>query len=186
MSTTLGDDWKSLFDIICDYCRKPLFFWDQKPAPFYTYDPLSPNLKGKPIYDADDLQVGALYTEGNSKLLEKFFKRVLGKSELKFAFFGDQYITDVYSSSTNEDWDGFAVVEELMMFDNSFGDGVDPQLVKNDLYWGKDSYFVDQVEEGKRPKRSYFISQVEECARYLLPLMKNIRHWMPEEDEKKL
>jgi len=28
MTTTLGDDWRSFFDIICCYCRKPLFFWD--------------------------------------------------------------------------------------------------------------------------------------------------------------
>lgn len=28
MTATLGDDWRSFFDVVCCYCRKPLFFWD--------------------------------------------------------------------------------------------------------------------------------------------------------------
>lgn len=28
MTATLGDDWRSFFDVLCCYCRKPLFFWD--------------------------------------------------------------------------------------------------------------------------------------------------------------
>lgn len=28
MTTTLGEDWRTFFDVICCYCRKPLFFWD--------------------------------------------------------------------------------------------------------------------------------------------------------------
>lgn len=55
MTATLGDDWRSFFDVICCACRKPLYFWDMKPAPFYVYDPKSPNLKGKPILDAAEL-----------------------------------------------------------------------------------------------------------------------------------
>jgi hypothetical protein len=37
--------------------------------------------------------------------------------ELRVAFFGDQYITDVYASSLNPGWDGIAVVEELSLYD---------------------------------------------------------------------
>ena len=46
MTATLGDDWKTFFDVVCCYCRKPLYFWDQKPSPFFTYDPSQLNLKG--------------------------------------------------------------------------------------------------------------------------------------------
>lgn len=90
MTSTLGDDWRSFFDIVCCYCRKPLFFWDQKPSPFYTYDPSKPNLQGKTITTADDLVIapGEIYTEGNSKILTHHFEKMLGGS-VRVAFFGD-------------------------------------------------------------------------------------------------
>lgn len=60
------------------------------------------------------------------------------------AFFGDQYITDVFASSTNPGWDGFAVVEELSQYDRSLEGGVDPSEIKYDKFWGKDTYFVEK------------------------------------------
>lgn len=62
MSTTLGDDWRSFFDIICCYCRKPLFFWDQKIDPFYELDESKANFKGKAITDPFALKEGRIYT----------------------------------------------------------------------------------------------------------------------------
>lgn len=69
MTATLGDDWRSFFDVICCACRKPLFFWDQKPAPFYPHDPKALNLKGRPILDQAEMTAtpGETYIEGNSK-----------------------------------------------------------------------------------------------------------------------
>jgi hypothetical protein len=52
MTATLGEDWRSFFDVVCCYCRKPLYFWDQKPSPFFTLDKSKLNLKGKAIDDA--------------------------------------------------------------------------------------------------------------------------------------
>jgi hypothetical protein len=57
MTATLGDDWRSFFDVVCMACRKPLYFWDMKPAPFYPYDPKAPNMKGKPIIDASQMSL---------------------------------------------------------------------------------------------------------------------------------
>jgi hypothetical protein len=31
-------------------------------------------------------------------------------------------------------------------------------MIENDAYWGKDTYFIEQSADGKRPKRSYFVS----------------------------
>jgi hypothetical protein len=102
---------------------------------------------------------GEIYTEGNSKLLTHYFKKTLGiEGEIRVAFFGDQYITDVHASSSNPGWDGFAVVEELSLYDPSLTYGKDPQFIPYDKYWGKDTYFVETSEDGKRPRRSYFIS----------------------------
>jgi len=98
--------------------------------------------------------------------------------ELRVAFFGDQYITDVHASSSNPGWDGFAVVEELSRYDSTLEGDQDAELIKYDKYWGEDTYFVEKSEDGKRLKRSYFISQLEDCARYMLPFVRNIDLWM--------
>ena len=94
MTATLGDDWRQFFDVVCCYCRKPLFFWDQKPSPFYTYDPSSKMLRGQQLLNGEEMsdRPGEIYTEGNSKILTNYFKRILKKNhdqELRVAFFGD-------------------------------------------------------------------------------------------------
>jgi HAD superfamily 5'-nucleotidase-like hydrolase len=94
MTATLGDDWRQFFDVVCCYCRKPLFFWDQKPSPFYTYDPSSKMLRGQQLFHGEEMsdRPGEIYTEGNSKTLTNYFKRLLKLShdqELRVAFFGD-------------------------------------------------------------------------------------------------
>lgn len=58
MTATLGEDWRSYFDIVCCYCRKPLFFWDVKTDPFYELDLDALNLKGRPINDPELLIQG--------------------------------------------------------------------------------------------------------------------------------
>ncbi len=77
----------------------------------------------------------------------------------------------------NEGWHSFAIIEELMLFDPSYSEGVDPKLVRYDKYWG-DNYFFELEDDGKIVKRNYFIANLEECARYALPLIKNIKNWM--------
>ncbi|CDW90182.1 UNKNOWN [Stylonychia lemnae] len=181
MTATLGDDWKDFFDIVCCYCRKPLFFWDIKTDPFFELDQSKANQKGKAIVDQSELKQGTTYTQGNSRILTEYFKRVLQKEDIRVAFFGDQYISDVYSSSLNENWDAFAVVEEMNHYDDRYCEGVSPLLMKYEQYWGE-SYFIEKSLDGKRIKKNYFISQVEDCARYMLPLMKNINLMMGDSD----
>ena len=62
MTATLGDDWRDFFDIICSYCRKPLFFWDVKTDPFFELDESKANYKGKAITDPNELVLGKTYT----------------------------------------------------------------------------------------------------------------------------
>jgi hypothetical protein len=74
LKATLGERWNEIFDIVCSYCRKPIFFWDQKVLPpFYKLDKSKANFKGKPILNPDDIQNGKIYLEGNSKLLKQYF-----------------------------------------------------------------------------------------------------------------
>lgn len=115
------------------------------------------------MFNADEMPdtPGEIYTEGHSKILTNYFKKILKLShddELRVAFFGDQYITDVHASSSNPGWDGFAVVEELAWYDSNLLYGTDSRMVEYDSFWGKDTYFVEKQESGLRPKRSYFVS----------------------------
>ena len=176
MRATLGEDWRTFFDIICSNARKPLFFWDQKFDPFYEIDTTKANYKGRELDGAHELKEGENYIFGNSKTLTGFFKRITHKEQVRVAFFGDQYITDVYSSSLHPNWDGIAVVEELLLYDDSYAEGVDPEMIPLSPLWGGD-YFLDKDEAGNI-KRNYFIAQLEDCARYMLPLVKNIKHWI--------
>lgn len=71
MKQTLGEKWKDLFDIICSYCRKPMFFeQDTKDrSAFYALDTTKKNYKGKEITHADDLLPGEIHIEGNVRIL---------------------------------------------------------------------------------------------------------------------
>jgi len=125
MTVTLGEDWENFFDLICCHTRKPLFFHSQT-HPFHPHDSSRLNLKGDAIHSHDDLEEGMKYIEGNSYMLTEFFKKVLIKDEVKVAYFGDNYITDTYASSQMPNWHGFAIIEEMVFYDSSYTEGVDP------------------------------------------------------------
>lgn len=63
---------------------------------------------------------GDVLIEGNFKLVESFFSSELDKKDIKFAFFGDHYLTDVECSAACKgdfSWDAIAVIEELSLYD---------------------------------------------------------------------
>ena len=106
---------------------------------------------------ADELMEGEIHIEGNAKTLEQFFEKKVGRSNLKYAFFGDQYISDVHASSTNANWDGFAVIEELLFYNMDLAEGIDPRILSYEEYWGPHYFFDDDPKTGKA-KRNYFIA----------------------------
>lgn len=53
MSSTLGSEWKSYFDICVANARKPLFYRAENP--FYDYDPTAETRKGKKVTDCQNL-----------------------------------------------------------------------------------------------------------------------------------
>ena len=54
--------------------------------------------------------------EGNSNLIEEYFKN--SSEDIKVAFFGDHYMSDVHYSSAVS-WDAIAIIEEMAQFDSS-------------------------------------------------------------------
>ena len=69
------------------------------------------------------------------------------------------------------------MIEELVFYDMGFAEGIDPRLLSYEEYWGP-HYFFDECEKTGKIKRNYFIAKLEKHARYALPLIKNIKHWM--------
>ena len=93
MTATLGEDWRNFFDFVSICAMKPHYFQhDQYKSPFREFD--YETLRETVVKELED---GKTYSYGNNKLLEAHFEKKLGKKNLKCAFFGDQYIGDVYA-----------------------------------------------------------------------------------------
>ena len=105
-------------------------------------------------------------------------------ARLKHRFDG----ADVDKSGTLEAEELVAVIEELQEHDKSLNDGKDPHLLKTERYWGP-SYFTDEVPAAvgasswwstpaKTVKRNFFVAEAEKTARYALPFVWNISHFI--------
>lgn len=99
MTQTLGADWRSLFDLSFVNAQKPSFFVKPNQT-CYSIDPTTENQKGSVIADSEGLKRGDVVIEGNFKLVEGFFASELKKDNIRFAFFGDHYLTDVECSAS--------------------------------------------------------------------------------------
>jgi len=72
MSTTLGEDWRSFFNMVFCDCRKPNFFKGE--AAMYEADPNVINFKGKPVSELKEDSKNVTYLEGNSEMLNEYLK----------------------------------------------------------------------------------------------------------------
>ena len=52
-------------------------------------DQTQPTLRGKAVKEAEEMEEGQVYTEGNSKVLTHFFKRITKLQHVRIAYFGD-------------------------------------------------------------------------------------------------
>lgn len=139
-------------------------------------------MKGHPIHNGKSLNKGDSYLEGNSFVLTDYFKHVLGKDDIKIAFFGDNYISDCYESAVNDGWDAIAIVEEMTLYDIDYCEGKDPELLNFQKLWTND-YFLHKTSENVF-KKNYFVAKMEECCRYALPLIKNMKLFMQADHHK--
>ncbi|WAR09332.1 NT5D1-like protein [Mya arenaria] len=97
-SATLGEDWKSYFDIIVSNARKPGFFQDHKPFLSLDYN---------------SLQQHGVYSSGNHSDLEKFISKLTGADKPKVVYFGDSLCSDAFPVKTLTNWDLILVLEEM-------------------------------------------------------------------------
>ena len=77
-----------------------------------------PDLPGKPVLNSINLfpSKDIIHFEGNCHIFTEYMKNKTVFPP-KFAYFGDQYTTDVYFASQIENWDAFAIIEELTQVD---------------------------------------------------------------------
>lgn len=103
-----GEEWKSLFDIIICFARKPGFFMENRP--FYT---VKDNYEDE-IIAGEDLKIGKIYNQGNWKELVKFFSRISGVDNPRCLYVGDNLLQDIYAPKTYANYDTIAIVDEQL------------------------------------------------------------------------
>ena len=101
MRETMGPDWRASFDMVIANAKKPIFF--KALHAFYEIDhEKSPKFhRGNVLKDATSLNEyyqDRMILEGNASLLTDFFRCKLEKLDVKVAYFGDNYLKDIYAA----------------------------------------------------------------------------------------
>ena len=165
MESTFGteEEWKSYFDIIISYAKKPHFFTSQNP--FYEVN--ANHGDGSVVRSASEMSFNTTYCKGNQRDLQDFFSRTLQEEKrneieeekrneiqeekrngvltgkkvegrnARVLYFGDSVFDDIYAPST-VGWDTAVVLEEL---------DEDSRSELETHYWG--SFFHDTESDAK-------------------------------------
>lgn len=129
----LGEDWRSLFDIVVCYAKKPGFFINSRPF----FDVINNN---ESDIASQDLRRGEMYSQGNWNDLLKFLARITGKTNQQCLYIGDNLIQDIYVPNTFARCDTLAVIEEQMSEGMLYHALTHPdEKILNSKLWG--SYF---------------------------------------------
>lgn len=132
---SLGEDWKSLFDIVICYAKKPAFFIEKRP-----FLDIVNNEEGNNIIESKDLKRGGIYSQGNWEGLTEFLKNVSGKQNPRYVYIGDNLLQDIYVPNSYVQCDTVAVIEEQMSEGMVYQNLSHPhEKVLNSTFWG--SYF---------------------------------------------
>lgn len=132
-SYALGKDWRSLFDIVVCYARKPGFFINNRPF----FDVVNNN---ETDITSQDLKRGQIYSQGNWNDLLEFLARMTGKTNQQCLYIGDNLIQDIYVPNAFVQCDTLAVIEEQMSEGMLYHALTHPdEKILNSKLWG--SYF---------------------------------------------
>lgn len=106
-SYAFGEDWRSLFDIVVCYAKKPGFFTDNRPF-------LDVVNNRETNVTCQKLKRGEIYSQGNWSGLLEFFSCITGKINQQCLYIGDNLIQDIYVSNAFAHCDTLSVIEEQM------------------------------------------------------------------------
>lgn len=129
-----GQDWRSLFDIIVCFARKPNFFIEDRP--FYSIV----NDRQHEIVQPKDLKQGEMYIGGCWNGLLQFFDNLSKKNNPSCLYVGDNLLQDIYAPCAYTKCDTVAVIEEQIS-EGMMHHGVShsDEKILNSKLWG--SYF---------------------------------------------
>lgn len=132
-SYALGDDWRSLFDIVVCFAKKPGFFINNRPF-------LEVVNNNETDVASRDLKRGEMYSQGNWNDLLEFLARITGKTNQRCLYIGDNLIQDIYVPNAFAQCDTLAVIEEQMSEGMLYHASTHPdEKILNSKLWG--SYF---------------------------------------------
>ncbi|XP_063990513.1 5'-nucleotidase domain-containing protein 1 [Diachasmimorpha longicaudata] len=163
----IGEDWKSMFDVVICFAKKPGFF--VKDSPFWTVN----DHQEKEMIAGEELARGGVYSQGNWEELKSFLGRLSKKKHPKCLYVGDNLLQDVQIPSTLAGLDTVVVSEELHaegMVNISWPHPDEKYLVSR--AWG--SYF--SVDDGESREDSHWSNVVESHSRICIPSLKVVAH----------
>ena len=161
------EDWKSIFDIIVCYAKKPGFFNGDRP--FYSVK----NFYEDKVVSSEELQVGQTYNQGNWNDLLGFFSRITGKSNPKCLYVGDNLLQDVYAPTKCANCDTMVISEEqlaegMLHHDLTHQD----EDILNSKVWG--SFFTLEDPDGY--KDSFWNNIIKKYSKLCIPKLELITH----------
>jgi hypothetical protein len=125
-----------------------------------------------------------IFIEGNAKVLSEYFQKVMKKTDIKIAYFGDEYLADIIATQElNEKlkkqgsgviWDPICVMEELTHHSKKLSSQA-LLIPHNKDLWGKtyfysESYAIKFFKFGSSGvKTNFFVSEMAKSARYAIP-----------------
>lgn len=157
----LGEDWRSLFDIVVSYAKKPGFFTGSRP-----FLSLAADYSEAGVVPCEELKRGGMYSQGNWKELKYFFSRETGNDSPACLYVGDNLIQDIYTPKQHAGCDTVAVVEEQLaegMLDHSHSHRDENTL--NSKIWG--SYF--HIQSGNSHHTSLWNHVINSYSRICVP-----------------
>ncbi|XP_067213032.1 5'-nucleotidase domain-containing protein 1-like isoform X2 [Linepithema humile] len=132
-SYALGENWRSFFDIVVCYARKPGFFINNRPF-FNVVNNDETNIV------CQDLKQGGMYSQGNWTDLLKFFTHITKETKQRCLYIGDNLVQDIYVPNAFAHYDTLAVIEEQMSEGMiHHGSSHPDEKILNSKLWG--SYF---------------------------------------------
>ncbi|XP_044591006.1 5'-nucleotidase domain-containing protein 1 [Cotesia glomerata] len=168
---TIGEDWRSLFDVIVCFAKKPGFFTGSRPFLALEGYEEAQEVKG------DELIRGGIYSQGNWKELKSLFGKITGKSEPKCLYLGDNLIQDVFVPAGHAGLDTVVVSEEMHAegMDHITLPHPDAETMLSN-YWG--SYFSVKINNDnngvKNFEKSYWSFLIENYSKLCIPSIKLI------------
>lgn len=163
----LGEGWKSLFDVIVCYARKPGFFTGSRP--FYS---LKNYFEDKEV-SGEELKINNTYNQGNWKELKSFFSRITGKKNLQCLYVGDDLLQDIYAPSKYTDCDTMAISDEQLaekMLDHDVSH--DHEFILKSEAWG--SFFYLKTNNGCND--SFWNHLIKKYSKICIPRLEMVSH----------